>query len=98
MIIVKSYIPSEDKTSSTVATVSLYIEAYKMTLNHVKYVRTKSGNLFLSIPSKMIENGGEKPSYVSYCVFDKDRADRFQSDAQKAITQYLEKNDLQNKR
>lgn len=89
MIKIKNYFPIRDETSSTVALVNFLIPEWGLHMNGCKLIRKKNGGFFVSYPSKKVEKDGQEPQYIPYFCFDKEKNDRFQSAAQKAIQDYI---------
>jgi hypothetical protein len=74
-----------------VAYVNFHIPKWDLYLCGCKYIRKKNGGFFIAFPARKIEKNGEDKYYPYYC-FEGDMSDRFQSAAQKAINEYVNKN------
>jgi len=92
MLKIKNYTPTNDPQSSTVGYVSFYVTDWGLHLNGCRYIRKRNGGFFVAYPSRKIEKDGQDPEYMPYFTFDKDRNDRFQSAAQKAINEWIQNN------
>lgn len=89
MIKVVNYFPTNDPKSNVVAVVNFLIPEWGLHLNSCNYVRKRNGGFFIGFPSKKKEGPDGQPQYFPYFAFDKERNDRFQSSAQKAIEEYI---------
>lgn len=89
MLKVKNYSPLEESTSGVVAFVNFFIPEWGLHMNGCKLIRKKNGGFFVSYPSKKVEKDGAEPTYIPYFCFEKEKNDRFQSAAQKAIQEHL---------
>jgi len=92
VIEVKNYFQNQDKNSNIVATINFYIPEWGLYLNKCKFIRKKNGGFFIGFPSEKKEGVGEEVKYFPYFFFDKDKADRFQSAAQKAVDKWIKDN------
>lgn len=91
MLEVKSLFEIKDQKSSTVAMVNFYLPKLDLHLDKCRYIRKKDGNFFVSYPSEKVQNANEDPKYFPYFYFGKKTNDKFQSAAQKAIQEYMQK-------
>lgn len=71
-----NYIQSQ--SPPVIATFSVTIPALKLTLHKLKVMRSKKGHLFISYPSWMQEDYGQK-SYHPYIEFDLEKKKEFES-------------------
>lgn len=92
MLKVTHYKPTNDPRSNVVAMVNFYVEEWDLHLNGCRYIRKRNGGFFVSYPSKKVEKENEEPSYFPYYCFGKEKNSRFQSGAQRAISDYINKN------
>jgi len=81
----------KDAKSSTVAIVNFYLPNLDLHLQKCRYIKKKDGNFFVSYPSEKTQNASEEPKYFPYFYFGKKTNDKFQSAAQKAIQEYMQK-------
>jgi len=89
MLEITSYYPTGDERSSVVALVNFFIPEWGLHLNGCKYIRKKNGGFFVGYPSKKVEKENADAQYFPYFAFERDRNDRFQSAAQKAIDKHI---------
>lgn len=89
MLKIKNYTPSNDVRSSVVATVDFYITDWGLHLNCCRYIRKKNGGFFVGFPSYNKDKDNPTPQYEPFYAFDKDKNDRFQSAAQRAINEWI---------
>lgn len=88
---VQKYLPCTSDKNNIVAIVSFYIPEWGLYLNDCRYIRKKNGGFFVGFPSKKVEMNGED-KYYNYYGFEGETGTRFQSAAQKAITDFIKNN------
>ena len=71
-----------------VAIFDVYLPEAKLTFRNLKVLRTKSGGLYLGIPS-FKQDGFPKPTYIPYFQFSKERHDDFTKKVMEAVKPFV---------
>lgn len=78
-------------TGNVVAIFSVRLPAAAMTFHKIKLIRSKKGNLFISLPSYAVDSMSEfgKKEYHPYVEMDEERKKEFQNKVLEAIKPFV---------